>query len=369
MKKKIIISVLAVVLVLAVGLGVYFALPEYDLSEIPEDIQVIEMEGEELRILNLTDIQMTIEEWDTKGIIYEVTTGTITKLIEKEQPDLITVTGDFSYTNTKNYGAYEQFAEFMDSFGIPWAPIWGNHDVEGGDEEIEKIEDIFAKSEYTLFKEGPEELGSGNYTVFISNGKRIVEGLIFMDTHAGSFRINILGNKVTTSAGWLNEKQLDWYKDQIEISKAFGCKDSSIFVHVPIYAYRDARNAAIVPQEEGYVANRDESDNPEYWNKGYKDSFGAIGSGGPKEDDGVLQALKDSKSTKHVFAGHCHKSNCSIVYEGIRLTNCVKTGPAHSWRSDMNGGTVIIVDNKGISDVYHSYIDDYIDTEVRKNFG
>ena len=145
--KKILIAVIAVVLVAAIGLGIWVAVPKYDLSEIPEDIQVIEMQGEELKILNLTDIQMTSAEWNAKGDAYEIATGTITKLIEQEQPDLITVTGDNSYTNIIQYDAYEQLVEFLDSFEIPWAPVWGNHDNEGGDEAIEEVEQIFAKSE------------------------------------------------------------------------------------------------------------------------------------------------------------------------------------------------------------------------------
>jgi len=364
--KKILFAVIAIVLVAAIGIGLWVALPKYDLSEIPEDIQVIEMKGDELKILNLTDIQMTSAEWNAKGDAYEIGTGTITKLIEKEQPDLITITGDNSYTNVIQYDAYEQLAAFLDSFKIPWAPVWGNHDNEGGDEAVEEIEKIFAKSEYTLFKEGPEELGSGNYTVFVSNGKKIVEGLIFMDTHEASYRENILGDMVIDSYDKLSEEQLEWYKEQVAISKEFGCKDTSIFIHIPIYAYRDAYNAADGNVEDDYDIPRDKSDSDEYWNEGYEDSFGLRndGWGHPKEDDGVLQVLIDSQSTKHVFCGHDHKNNYSIEYEGVRLTYCTKTGAGCYWQSNINGGTVITVDKNGVSDIRHVYIDDYLDREV-----
>ncbi len=366
MKKKVIIPIITIALVAVIIFAVFALIPKYDLSEIPEDIQVIEMEGEELKILNLTDIQLTSAEWNAKGNAYTVTTGTITKLIEQQKPDLITITGDNSYTNVIQYDAYEQLVAFMDSFEIPWAPVWGNHDNEGGEEAVEEIEKIFAKSKYTLFREGPEELGSGNYTVFVSNGKKIVEGLIFMDTHEATYRENILGNMVIDSYDRLSLEQMDWYKEQVAVAEAFGCEDTSIFIHIPIYAYRDAYNAADGNVEDDYDVPRDESHEDIYWNEGYESSFGLRndGWGHPKDDDGILQILKEVGSTKHVFCGHDHKNNYSIEFEGIRLTYGTKTGAGCYWQPNLNGGTVITVDKNGISGIEHIYIDDYLNVEV-----
>ena len=366
MKKKVLYAVFAILFVIGLGIGLWVGLPKYDLSEIPEDIQVVEMKGDTFKILNLTDIQLTSAEWNAKADAYEIATGTITKLIEKEQPDLITITGDSSYTGVFQEDAYRQLFAFLDTFEIPWAPVWGNHDNEGGEEAVEKLEAIISESKYTLFKEGPEELGSGNYTVFVSNGKRIVEGLIFMDTHAASYRIKILGDEVIDSYDRLSDEQLDWYNEQVEISKAFGCKDTSVFIHIPIYAYRDAYNAADGNVDDDYDTPRDESDSDEYWNEGYESSFGLRndGWGHPKEDDGVLQVFIDSDSTRHVFSGHDHKNNYSIEYEGVRLTYTTKTGPGCYWQSNINGGTIITVDKNGINEVRHVYIDDYLDREV-----
>ncbi len=366
MNKKVVISVVAVALAAVIALGIFAFMPKYDLSEIPEEFQVIEMQGEELKILNLTDIQMTSAEWNAKGDTYEIGTGTITKLIEQEKPDLITITGDNSYTGVIQYDAYEQLVAFMDSFKIPWAPVWGNHDNEGGDDAVEEVEKIFAKSEYTLFKEGPEELGSGNYTVLVSNGKKIVEGLIFMDTHEASYRENILGDMVIDSYDSLTAEQLDWYKEQVAVAENYGCKDTSIFIHIPIYAYKDAYTAADGDVSDDYDVPRDESHEDIYWNEGYESSFGVRndGWGHPKNDDGVLEVLKEVGSTKHVFCGHDHKNNYSIEFEGVRLTYGTKTGAGCYWQSNLNGGTVITVTKKGIADVHHVYIDDYIGREV-----
>ncbi len=51
-------------------------------------------------------------------------------MIKRENPDLIIVTGDQVLTKWNDI-ATQQFADFMDSFKIPWAPVFGNHDMEG----------------------------------------------------------------------------------------------------------------------------------------------------------------------------------------------------------------------------------------------
>lgn len=246
------------------------------------------------------------------------------------------------------------------------AVVWGNHDNEGGEEVVEEIEKIIAKYEFSLFREGPEELGSGNYTVLVSNGKKIVEGLIFMDTHNCSYRENILGETVLDSYDSLTAEQLDWYKEQVAIANNYGCEDTSLFIHIPIHAYGDAYMAADGNVDDDYDVPRDESHEDIYWNEGYEDSFGLRNDswGYPKYDDGVLEVLKEVGSTKHVFAGHEHTNNYSIKYEGVRLTYCTKTGAGGYWQSNINGGTVITVNKNGIADIRHVYIDDYLDRVV-----
>ena len=55
----------------------------------------------------------------------------IAELIENERPDLILLTGDIVYGEFDDSGIiWTRIIDFMDSFGIPWAPIFGNHDNE-----------------------------------------------------------------------------------------------------------------------------------------------------------------------------------------------------------------------------------------------
>lgn len=78
-------------------------------------------------MLNLTDIQF--------GDFHDIgkrtfTEDTIRAVIAETEPDLITLTGDQVWTKHSKY-SIRHLVSFLDSFGIPWAPVMGNHDAEG----------------------------------------------------------------------------------------------------------------------------------------------------------------------------------------------------------------------------------------------
>ena len=80
-------------------------------------------------ILNFSDPQLSDAEWKegrAEGILLR---ETVTAMINKVQPDLITVSGDLAWAG--NYESYANLADLLDSFGIPWAPVFGNHDNQG----------------------------------------------------------------------------------------------------------------------------------------------------------------------------------------------------------------------------------------------
>jgi 3',5'-cyclic AMP phosphodiesterase CpdA len=77
----------------------------------------------------------------------------IRSLVAQTNPDLIFITGDLVYGRYDNDGsALRWLASLLDSFAIPWAPVFGNHDNEasvGVDYQCK----IFEDSEYCLLKE------------------------------------------------------------------------------------------------------------------------------------------------------------------------------------------------------------------------
>ena len=82
-------------------------------------------------ILNISDPQLsTMEIYGEYGKIVE---ATIKKAVEETKPDLITLTGDNAWCKP----GYIRITQVIDSYGIPWAPVMGNHDGDNGDKEYE----------------------------------------------------------------------------------------------------------------------------------------------------------------------------------------------------------------------------------------
>ena len=67
-------------------------------------------------LLNLTDPQLRIEDWEDGSKIGSVFKKTVETLVERTTPDLITVSGDLSYAD--DFESYKKFAEYFDYLKI-----------------------------------------------------------------------------------------------------------------------------------------------------------------------------------------------------------------------------------------------------------
>ena len=102
-------------------------------------------EGRDIRVLQLTDTQIIdsaqqrsddrLGEEQTARWATEQMDNCLFKYIrnavERAQPDLIIITGDLVYGEFDDSGrSFKKLIAHMDGYGIPWAPIYGNHDNE-----------------------------------------------------------------------------------------------------------------------------------------------------------------------------------------------------------------------------------------------
>lgn len=315
--------------------------------------------GGKINILQITDMQVIdssqrrrpdrisekqIKMWaeDTKDFnLYDH----IKFLVNKTTPDLILITGDIIYGEFDDSGrSFDEFVKFMDSFEIPWAPVFGNHDNEsdmGTDWQCEQFE----KSEYCLFERG-NVFGNGNYVIGIyQNG--ILKRAVFMTDSNGC---GVLG----ISAGF-RDNQLEWIKTEADnIHKDNPETPFFICCHIPPKDFYDAYVSA------GYMSEPDKSWRDEYvkFELG-KDISAKTGDFG-KKDEGivsmppsVLPLLKEC-GFDGFFVGHWHKINTSVMYEGIRFTFGLKTGYYDYHDEVANGGTLIELNDKDFS-VKHIY--------------
>ncbi len=304
-------------------------------------------------LLNLTDTQLRDSEWEEGGNC-RFLLHTVKTLVERTRPDLITLSGDLAWAGQDE--SYDKLADLLDSLGIPWAPVWGNHDNQMGAEYIETVVGRYLTHPCCLYERGPAELGNGNYVIAITEGDKIVSAVIMMDTHD---KIPFEANKNGKSWASLTEEQLDWYREQIRALSATGCSDTVLIMHIPCYAYRAATAAAYKADLDLKQMTLEQAEGKAVWNDGYEDSVGVQyeGIGCISYDDGVFETLAEQGSTKHVITGHDHVNNWIINYKGIKLVYALKCGCGCYWNPILNGGTVLKIGSQGVRDIKHEYVD------------
>jgi len=318
-------------------------------------ISLEKIPGKDFIILNLTDPQLADDEWAEGHMNRKILVHTVTELVRRAKPDLITITGDIAWAG--HFESYENFANLLDSFEIPWAPIWGNHDNQDGPESVERVVEGYLKHKYCIYERGDAGLGNGNYVISIEENGKPVEGLIMMDTHD---RISYMDDNGETRKAYaiLLPEQVEWYKGQVQELKSRGCNDTTMMLHIPIYAYKEAFEAAFCKKFEREKISILDYFHENCWNDGYKDTIGI-----QLEDvacsvinDRVMDAVVEMGSTKHIVAGHDHVNNWMISYRGVRLLYSLKTGAGCYWNPYLNGGTVFRVTSEGVENVYHEYV-------------
>jgi hypothetical protein len=312
--------------------------------------------NEDFVILNLTDPQLGTPEWEEGHLNRKILEYTVAQLVEKVKPDLITITGDLAWAGQEH--AYKMFGDLMETFQTPWAFVWGNHDAQNGVEFLHEIAQRYLKLPHCLFEEGDPALGNGNYVLAIQENGKPVEAFVMMDTHSQEDYTDAEGN---TRKVWskLTKAQLAWCEEQVEILKANGYKAGTLMIHIPIYGYQQATDAAYKQEVSRKDLTMEASLGADCWNAGYEDSIGVQHEGIAcyPEDEGALAMLKKGGLIKRIFAGHDHVNNWMIRYEGIDMVYSLKTGAGCYWEPWMNGGTVLKINEKGIYSVTHEFID------------
>lgn len=291
----------------------------------------------DLKVVQITDIHigggwMSADE-DKKAI------NAVASMITAEKPDLVIATGDISFPipfsagTINNYYSADVFATLMETLGVYWVPLFGNHDNESYSlYSREDMSDFYSNEafKYCLFQRGDDSIdGYGNSVINVKNSDGIItQSLFTIDSNAypkGSF----LG--LTGGYDNVHQNQIDWYKTtcdklcaenqtaidtaygdnvqlKTEATDKFGKVPSLIFMHIPPTEYA---NAWAEFKANGYK----DTENVKYY-------YGTLGEDVccPAEDDLFFEALLEKQSAQGVFCGHDHINTFSMDYKGIRLT-------------------------------------------------
>ena len=292
---------------------------------------VIKDPDKDFVIMNVSDIHLSDYTQDAVTNIRNL--ENIRRMAEELQPDLITLSGDLVWKDSTIYSIH-RLTEFMDSLGIPWAPIFGNHDYEGNC-DMSYLADVMMTSEYCLMQKGDPSMGVGNYIVNVCEGDKVVHSIILMDSHNGNL--------------WDN--QVAWYRWATEgVNELAGEKvPSSVVIHVPFAQYEYAYNTAW-DEENGC------------WRSGY-DAFGAKGEecafdrdeNDDPVDNGFFAVIQEVGTTKDVICGHDHANDYSILWEGVRLTYSMRLGYGAYFEYYNQGVTTLTFDSEGNTQVEHHF--------------
>ena len=306
-------------------------------------------------VLNLTDPQLSDSEWKPGEKNREILVRTVTALAEKTQPDLITVSGDLAWAG--HYEAYACLADFLESFGVPWAPVMGNHDNQGGPEAVDRAVAILTARSHCLWENGDPALGKGNYVIAVEQEGRPIHGILMMDSHDRKPWTDEKGETVSQWAD-LDPAQLAWYEETVGGLQARGVRETTLILHIPLYTYREAFRAAWKAEIDPHSVSPEESDRGLCWNDGYRDSVGVFyeGVGSYPADNGFFDRITALGSTKTVLAGHDHVNDFMIRYRGVRLIYALKTGAGCYWDPRLNGGTVLKISARGEASAVQCFI-------------
>ena len=287
--------------------------------------------GRDFVILNITDPHFA--DCDVRALMAFTESVTIRRLVKAVKPDLITVTGDLVCSDRADF-SLKRICALFESFGVPWAPVFGNHEDESNMDK-NYMADVFLSCPHCLFKKNAPEMGVGNYMIHIAEGERIVESVFMMDSgHSQA-----------------NEAQREWFRRKAqEINRASGSQtEISVMFHIPLPEYQYAYDAAweIFPKK---------------WKKEYE-AHGELHENiccekrdGVPVQRGFFPLMQRLGTVKYVFCGHEHLIDFSILYQGVRLTYTMKVGPASGGGFALNGGTEIRVGGAGIHTIYQKTV-------------
>ena len=312
MKK--ILAILVVILLLSSFMVLPSAAEEEQLVDFIVDVEG----GRRPRILQLADTQIIdptqyrndpeadndpekrLEDMEARCFKY------LRQVINRTQPDLILITGDVIYGQFDDSGeALKELVKFFDGFGIPWAPVYGNHDNESHIGVLWQNE-LLENSEYCLFKAG-EVTGNGNYTVGIRQNGKLTRVFFMMDSNGcDNPGKNSILHIMPGGQGFM-EDQVEWFMEKGKAIKAEYPDTNVTFVfHIPFKTFGTAM-ATATSRDMGMTATGN-------------GSFGLNpGGGGDWDRDGAIYNKMKELGTDSILVGHIHSISASVVYDGIRF--------------------------------------------------
>jgi len=335
MKKKFALPLLLLVPALASCVG---SCPDLDSEAYVETINAT---TDDFVILQLTDIHWTY------NTLIEPAKAYLNKIVseakkEKGHVDLIELTGDQTFIANKNIAT--QLYDLIDSWDIPWAFNYGNHDLQGlwsTNWLNEKVSSY--KNNKNIFFYGDEEdkvSGDTNFVIDVKWGDDYKWQIYHIDTKS----LTVVDGSYTYD--YITDDQVNWYKAQT--TKEKGTKTeytpSLTYCHIPPKEIID------IDAGSGAVLGGVVQENDPYF-------F-------PSKIESGFMKEAEERNCRGIFFGHDHSNDAVWKYKNMAFGYGVKSNTElYSTVDDATGKTLtggaLVTIHKGTTayELEHFYID------------
>lgn len=269
---------------------------------------VIAGNGPKFRILQLSDTHFGTPD-DEERAENQRSYALIRELVATHRPDFVFHTGDF-INNDKVQPEFDALT-FMNSLGVPWAMVFGNHDHPTGEAGQKSLDDYYAAlGGGTMgFAEGKE--GGREYCYRIDlrqDGKQPLASLFAFNTGGSAIPMKV-------SAG-----QTQWFLDQIAADKKAGVRTPVLVMqHIPTIEYKEIfeKKLAVGRRGENVCSEIDKGE--------------------------IFRHYAESQRVRAIFCGHDHKNDYLGKLQGVTLTygRCSGYAGYGDWE---RGGRIIDID-------------------------
>lgn len=327
--------------------------------EMPQDRPMRVLQLTDMQTVDLTHIRNATRDRQIKGAYFkngmygmeERTYAHVRALVSEARPDLILLTGDNVYGEFDDAGVMtRELIALMESFEIPWAPIFGNHDNEtrmGVNWQCKQFEN----APHCLFARG-DVTGNSNYMIYLESKGKPVFALAMMDSNG----CHTVGNPMAPEEG-VQPSNVDYdllthqsgiYPDQVAwYRQAVQGLPNAVFLHIQVHAFYKA-----LQERYGYVQGVDVATDRE-GDVGFYPEH--MGEGGFVDPDHVFFDAAKEADCRAIFAGHQHRVDCMVNWQGVTLGYGLKTGYCTYWRGGATGGTLHEISADGAIKSTHVY--------------
>lgn len=261
------------------------------------------------KIVQFTDLHYNANHGTAKEPI-----ELIKETIADEKPDLVVFTGDV-VTMEPALDGWDAVLAPVETAGVPWAVVFGNHDDEK-DKSREEIMDHISRKAHCLASKGPDNIkGTGNYTLEVMADDKLDFLLYFMDSNAYP---TIEGFK---GYGWFEFNQIEWYRN---LSRDYAARNGGepvkalAFFHIPLNEY-----AEMTVARKKIVGMKNENECP-----------GAMNTG-------MFAAMRSCGDVMATFVGHDHDNDYIGYHNGIILAYGRFSGAKNTYTHMIHGARII----------------------------